>query len=147
MAEEDDERAAYAACEDDLQCMHKAALLGDVDEARRIAGEHPRLLPPSGTPEGDKPADDAPPKTQPSYFERRDDRNGMTPLIIASAKGHLAFVKFLIEEEEVERQRASEPKQMTPFFAACSNGRLEVAKYLASKVQRTLCLFARSRRL
>ena len=59
----------------------------------------------------------------------------MTPLIIASARGHLGFVKFLVEEEEVDRQRTSEKTLITPFFAACSNGRIDVAKYLASKAR------------
>ena len=127
--EGEDARAEYAGL-DDQHAMHKAAFLGDVVEARRIAGEHPRVAPGAGS----KDEADATP-AQPSFFERRSDGNGMTPLIIASARGHLDFVKFLVEEEQVDRQRTSEKTLITPFFAACSNGRIDVAKYLASKAR------------
>ena len=129
--EGEDARAEYAGL-DDQHAMHKAAFLGDVVEARRIAGEHPRVAPDAGSMDG------ADATAQPSFFERRSDGNGMTPLIIASARGHLGFVKFLVEEEEVDRQRTSEKTLITPFFAACSNGRIDVAKYLASKARSSL---------
>ena len=46
--EGEDARAEYAGL-DDQHAMHKAAFLGDVVEARRIAGEHPRVAPDAGS--------------------------------------------------------------------------------------------------
>ena len=144
-AEDDDSRGAYAGLTD-VECAQKVALLGDLAEAKRLAAMYPRDggFGHSPTPPDDggakpgapgEPGGGAAPaaRLQPSFFEQFDKATGMTPLIVVAARGDLPFVQWLVEEEECDKQAASRPKGMTPFFAACSCNRLEVAKYLASK--------------
>ncbi|EAX87669.1 sex-determining protein, putative [Trichomonas vaginalis G3] len=56
--------------------------------------------------------------------------NGETPLFIASQKGHLEVVEYLISIGA--NKEAKNKDGYTPLICASENGRLEVVKYLIS---------------
>ena len=59
---------------------------------------------------------------------------GNTPLHLASYKGHLEIVKYLVEDVGVETETKSRYGQ-TPLHEASCVGHLEIVKYLVEEVK------------
>ena len=68
------------------------------------------------------------------YFYRKEGyctlRNGRTPIHMASEKGHLNIVKFLVQNGHDPSAQCE--KGMTPIYLASKYGNLDVVKYLIS---------------
>ncbi len=59
------------------------------------------------------------------------DRYGARPLFLACMSGHEEVVRYLVEEQSAEIAFCTNDGQ-TCFFAACDQGRLQIAHYLAT---------------
>jgi ankyrin repeat protein len=67
-----------------------------------------------------------------ALVNQRMTDNGATPLLVAAQKGHLAVVKFLVEEGKASVDQATND-DATPLFIAAQEGHLDVVKYLVEE--------------
>jgi ankyrin repeat protein len=59
------------------------------------------------------------------------DKNGITPLFLASANNFMKIIKILIKKKAVINKAMK--KGITPLYLACQEGHLEVVEYLIKK--------------
>lgn len=61
-----------------------------------------------------------------------EDSELMTPIFYAIRAGSLLVLRFLVEEKGVNMERL-EIQKRTPFYWACTQGEMEIIKYLRDK--------------
>jgi hypothetical protein len=94
----------------------RAAKAGDLVEVQRLVGQDPALL--NARPE--------------------DGPHRMTPLMLASEKGHVGVVRWLLDQgaainESTGRDWSPEYRRLTALWLACDEGRTPVVKLLLER--------------